>query len=583
MEKRWALKQQGELQKVKSISQALNIPNSLANLLVQRGVNSFEDAKDFFRPSLNNLHDPFLMKDMDKAVARVRTAIQKDEKILVYGDYDVDGTTAVALMYTFLKTLSEKIDFYIPDRYEEGYGISYKGIDYAIKEGFSLIVVLDCGIKAIEKIAYAKENGIDFIICDHHRPGDSLPPAVAILDPKRKDCEYPFKELSGCGVGFKLVQGYAQQYNIDREHLVEYLDLVVVSIASDIVPIVDENRILAYHGLKRISSIPRPGMKAIMSLSALWKEDSVPQIEKNLTISDLVFSIGPRINAAGRMESGRNSVELLICNDNEEAKKKANIINEHNNERRNLDSLTTTEALETIENDPDFENRKSTILFNPEWHKGVIGIVASRLTEVHYRPTIVFCESNGLVTGSARSVKDFDVYDAIDDCNDLLEHFGGHKYAAGLSLKPENLDEFKKRFEAKVSETIEDHMLIPEVSIDSVINLTEIVPKFFRILKQFSPFGPGNLSPIFLTKDLYDTGFSRKVGKNHIKLSVVHKHISCFPMSGIAFQLGDKVDFVINSEPFNMCYHVEENVWNGRTSLQLNVKDIKAGSEIIPF
>ncbi len=389
--------------------------------------------------------------------------------------------------------------------------------------------------------------------------------------------------MSGCGVGFKLVQGYAQQYHIDREHLVEYLDLVVVSIASDIVPIIDENRILAYHGLKRISSIPRPGMKAIMSLSALWKEDRVPQIEKNLTISDLVFSIGPRINAAGRMESGRNSVELLICNDNEEAKKKANIINEHNNERRNLDSLTTIEALETIENDPDFENRKSTILFNPDWHKGVIGIVASRLTEVHYRPTIVFCESNGLITGSARSVKDFDVYDAIDDCNDLLEHFGGHKYAAGLSLKPENLDEFKKRFEAKVSETIEDHMLIPEVSIDSVINLTEIVPKFFRILKQFSPFGPGNLSPTFLTKDLYDTGFSRKVGKNHIKLSVVHKHISCFPMSGIAFQLGDKVDFVINSEPFNMCYHVEENVWNGRTSLQLNVKDIKAGNEIIPF
>lgn len=583
MEKRWVLQKQSEPEKVKTISQALNIAPSLANLLVQRGVNSFEEAKDFFRPSLDNLHNPFLMKDMDKAVERLGKAILNNEKILVYGDYDVDGTTAVALMYTFLKTLSDSIEFYIPDRYDEGYGISYKGIDYAIKAGVTLIVVLDCGIKAIEKVAYAKENNVDFIICDHHRPDETLPPAAAILDPKRPDCEYPFKELSGCGVGFKLMQAYMEKHHIDPEQLIEYLDLVVVSIASDIVPIVDENRILAYHGLRRIHDVPRPGLKAIMALAGLWREDRTPSVEKPLTISDLVFSIGPRINAAGRMESGRNSVDLLICTEKEDAKQKANVINDHNTDRRNLDSLTTTQALEKITNDPTFVTKKSTVLYNPEWHKGVIGIVASRLTEVYYRPTIIFCQSNGLITGSARSVKDFDIYDAIDQCRDLLEHFGGHKYAAGLSIKPEKLAAFQEKFEQIVSSTIEDRMLVPEVAIDSTINLTDITPKFFRILKQFAPFGPGNLAPIFLTKDLYDSGFSRIVGKNHIKLSVVHKHISCFPMSGIAFQLGDKFEIIQSNRPFNICYHIEENIWNGRTSLQLNVKDMKPSEEEVPY
>ncbi len=576
MTKRWVLKQNVDPKKIKELSESLNINKTLAKLLVQRNIHTFDEARNFFRPSLEQLHDPFLMKDMEKAVSRIDEAIKNKEKILIYGDYDVDGTTAVALVYTFFKDFHDQIGFYIPDRYSEGYGISYKSIDFAAENNYKLVIALDCGIKAVEKVQHAKEKGLDFIICDHHRPGDTIPPAVAVLDAKRTDCNYPYDELSGCGVGFKLIQAYSKKYELPFENLIQYLDLVVVSIASDIVPITGENRILAYYGLKLLNSNPRPGLQAILNLANLGKTiGNTNKLTRNLGISDLVFMVGPRINAAGRIETGNNSVELLIANKPDEAGEMADLINECNNERRSLDSLTTTSALEKIGENEDLRKGKATIVYDPEWHKGVIGIVASRLTEVYYKPTIVFCKSNGLITGSARSVKDFDIYDAIDACSDLLEHFGGHKYAAGLSLKPENLDAFQKRFMQIVEDTITEEMMIPEIEIDAEINLTDISPKFFRILRQFAPFGPGNMSPVFRTRRLIDTGFSRIVGKNHIKLSVVHPHISGFPVSGIAFQLGDHFDVVKSNQPFSLCYHLEENEWNGKVSLQLNVKDIK--------
>ncbi len=576
MTKRWVLKQNVDPKKVKELSEALNINKTLAKLLVQRNIHTFDEARNFFRPNLEQLHDPFLMKDMEKAVSRIDEAIKNKEKILVYGDYDVDGTTAVALVYTFFKDFHDQIGFYIPDRYSEGYGISYKSIDFAAENNYKLVIALDCGIKAVEKVQHAKEKGLDFIICDHHRPGDTIPPAVAVLDAKRPDCNYPYDELSGCGVGFKLIQAYSKKYELPFENLIQYMDLVVVSIASDIVPITGENRILAYYGLKLLNSNPRPGLQAILNLANLGKTNgNSNKLTRNLGISDLVFMVGPRINAAGRIETGNNSVELLIANKPEEAGEMADLINECNNERRSLDSLTTTSALEKIGENEELRKGKATIVYDPEWHKGVIGIVASRLTEVYYKPTIVFCKSNGLITGSARSVKDFDIYDAIDACSDLLEHFGGHKYAAGLSLKPEKLEAFQKRFMQIVEDTITEEMMIPEIEIDAEINLTDISPKFFRILRQFAPFGPGNMSPVFRTRRLIDTGFSRIVGKNHIKLSVVHPHISGFPVSGIAFQLGDHFDVVKSNQPFSLCYHLEENEWNGKVSLQLNVKDIK--------
>ncbi len=579
MIKRWVLKQKVDPELVDNLARALNIEFTLAELLVQRDIYTYEAARDFFRPSLKKLHDPFLMKDMDKAIDRIDSALQNKEKILVYGDYDVDGTTAVALVFTFLRTYHKQIDFYIPDRYSEGYGISYKGIDFAAENDFKLIIALDCGIKAVEKVAYAKEKGVDFIICDHHRPGDIIPPAVAVLDAKRVDCNYPYKELSGCGVGFKLIQAFSINNKLPFENLMQYLDLVVVSIASDIVPITGENRILAHFGLKLINSSPRPGLKAILKSANLNRSNgNTHKMTRDLTISDMVFMVGPRINAAGRIETGNNSVELLNTNNDVDAERMAVQINECNNERRSLDSHTTAAALEMIEQSEELRKNKATIVYDPEWHKGVIGIVASRLTEVYYKPTIVFCKSNGLITGSARSVKDFDVYDAIDACSDLLEHFGGHKYAAGLSLKPENLEKFKARFMRMVEENITEAMMIPEVEIDAVLNLTDISPKFYRILKQFAPFGPGNMSPVFKTEKLIDTGFSRIVGKNHLKLSLVHPHISGFPVSGIAFQLGHQLDVVKSTKPFSICYHLEENEWNGKISLQLNVKDIKADS-----
>ena len=585
MERRWVVKEKVDQDIVLELSRALNISTLLAALLAQRGVTNFNEAKTFFRPKLLQLHDPFLMKDMDKAINRIETAITNYEKILVYGDYDVDGTTAVSLVYTFLKSIYKDIDFYIPDRYSEGYGISKAGVEFAHENNFSLVIALDCGIKAVGNIAYAKSLGVDFIVVDHHRPGDILPPAFAILDPKQADCNYPYKELSGCGLGFKLVQAFSKRNAMPFKPLEKFLDLVVVSIASDIVPITGENRILAYYGLKLINSNPRPAFTAILHYSNIKKKPDFSFVEeefvfnRKLTISDLVFLIGPRINAAGRMESGKNSVELLISNTIEVAIERAQQINQFNTERRNLDMQITQHALEIISQDQLNSGKKATIVYHPDWHKGVLGIVASRMTESYYRPTIVLTKSNGLITGSARSVKDFDIYNAIDHCYDLLEHFGGHKYAAGLSIKPENFDAFRDRFEEFVSETIEEKMLIPEIEIDAKIKLNNISTNFYKILRQFAPFGPENMSPTFMSEGVVDTGYACIVGKNHLKLSVIHPDISGFPVSGIAFQQGDKLPIIQSGRPFSICYHIEENEWNGHVSLQLNIKDIKPTEE----
>lgn len=590
METRWIIAQEADKQNVKDLSDALGIDEILASLLVQRGITTFDEAKDFFRPSLSHLHDPFLMKDMDKAVDRLQLAMQNGEKVLIYGDYDVDGTTAVALIYTYLKNLinKKKIEFYIPDRYEEGYGISYKGIDYAAENGFGLVIVLDCGIKAVEKIEYANEKGVDFIICDHHRPGDEIPNAVAVLDSKRVDCQYPYKELSGCGVGFKLVTALSMRLGRPIEEVYALMDYVAVSIAADIVPITGENRVLAYFGLKLLNRRPRPGIEAVLRHANIRRRDEITNaevesqnvLEREMTISDLVFLIGPRINAAGRLEKASDSVRLLIATNYEHAEKLASSINDLNAKRREFDNAITEEALAMIEADEKMRLAKSTVIFNENWHKGVIGIVASRLTDSYYRPTIVLTRSGNLITGSARSIKNFDIYDAIDDCSDLLEHFGGHKYAAGLSLKPENLPAFAERFEKYVSEHLENEELVPELNVDIRLNFSDITPKFVRILKQFAPFGPGNLSPVFLSDNVVDTGYSRAVGNHkHLKLTVMQKDNPDDTFAGIAFQKGDLFDRIHEKEPFSMCYYVEENFWLGKTTLQLNVKDIKFPDE----
>lgn len=578
MQKRWALKPQGHPEVVENLSKALGVDTYLANLLVQRGIATFGQARTFFRPSLEDLYDPFRMQDMEQAVERIGQAVEHKEPILVYGDYDVDGTSAVALVYTFLKNFHENIDFYIPDRYTEGYGISMKGIDYAHQTGVKLIIALDCGIKAVEKVAYALEKQIDFIICDHHRPGPDLPEALAILDPKRNDCPYPYKELSGCGIGFKLIQAYASRKGIPFDELIQYLDLVAISIASDIVDITGENRILAYFGLRLINTRPRPGLEALLRYASMMrKEDANGKFvfNRELTITDLVFMIGPRINAAGRIESGRNSVRLLITKDLNEALLIADQINSNNIERKNLDMLATQQAIGMINTSESMKSARSTVIFHPEWHKGVIGIVASRLTETFYRPTIVMTLSNGLITGSARSVKDFDIYEAVDACSDLLEHFGGHKFAAGLSLKPENLSAFCEKFESTVSNRLEGIELVPVMEIDLELPLNAISSKFYNVLKQFAPFGPGNMAPLFMTRGLVDAGGSRVVGKNHLKLGVVHPEIPGGPFSAIAFQQGEHFNLIDKQMPFNICYHVEENEWNGAVNLQLNIKDIK--------
>ena len=586
VETRWIIAQDVEQQKVKELSKAIGVDDKLATLLVQRGITTYNEAKDFFRPSLNQLHDPFLMKDMDKAVDRLVKAMKDGEKILIYGDYDVDGTTAVALIYTYLKNLinKKKIEFYIPDRYEEGYGISYKGIDYAADNGFGLVIVLDCGIKAVEKINYANERGVDFIICDHHRPGDEIPQAVAVLDSKRNDCGYPYKELSGCGVGFKLITGLSMRLGRPIEEVYELLDYVAVSIAADIVPITGENRILAFFGLKLLNKKPRPGIEAVLGHAYIHRKEEYSSsemekqnvLERELTISDLVFLIGPRINAAGRLEKASDSVRLLIATNQNHAEKLAASINDLNVKRREFDNAITEEALSMIDADEKMRNAKSTVIFNENWHKGVIGIVASRLTDSYYRPTIVLTRSGNLITGSARSIKNFDIYDAIDNCSDLLEHFGGHKYAAGLSLKPENLEKFSERFEQYVSEHLDEDELIPELNVDIKMDFSNITPKFVRILKQFAPFGPGNLSPVFLTENVIDSGYSRAVGnKKHLKLTVTQRDNTENVFAGIAFQKGDLFERIHSKEPFSMCYYIEENFWQGKTTLQLNVKDIK--------
>jgi single-stranded-DNA-specific exonuclease len=564
--KRWKIKEKADQTIVQKLSAELGIDGTLANILVQRGINSFTEAKDFFRPSLTHLHDPFLMKDMDKAIARIETALKKNEGILIYGDYDVDGTTAVALVFTFLKSIHKNIDYYIPDRYAEGYGISFTGIDWARDNGYSLIIALDCGIKSVDKVEYATKHNIDFIICDHHRPGNEIPQAIAVLDPKRNDCNYPFKELSGCGLGLKLVQAYLVKNKLPFEDLEPYLDLAVVSIAADIVPVVDENRILAYYGLKRFNTNPRPGFKAMLELA---------NVKRELTVSDLVFIIGPRINAAGRIENGKKAVELLISDNSASALLSGQNINITNTQRRDLDVKITEHALSMIDNNETLIDRKSTVLFHNEWHKGVIGIVASRLTEKYYRPTIVLTESNGMATGSARSVKDFDVYEAIEACSELLEQFGGHKYAAGLTMKLENVEAFQKKFESIVASTIADYMLIPEIEIDDTIQFGDINQKFLRILKQLAPFGPENMSPVFLTNNVIDSGKICIVGSNHLKMNLQDAKDPKETFAAIAFGAGHLFNDIYQRKPFNICYTIEENEWNGNTSVQLNIKDIK--------
>lgn len=562
---RWTIKPKPESTKLAIMKKALQVDDTVATLLLQRGIDTYEAAKTFFRPSFNDLHNPYLMKDMDKAVSRIEAAIENNENILVYGDYDVDGTTSVALMSSYLKTKTENVATYIPDRYVEGYGVSYKGIDFAEDNGFSLIIALDCGVKAIEKVAYAKGKSIDFIICDHHRPGDKIPEAVAVLDPKRDDCAYPFKELCGCGVGFKLICALAEKDEKTPEDLVEYLDLVATAIGADIVPIVDENRALTYFGLQVINSNPRPGMKAMI---AEVKKDE-------LTITDVVFIIAPRINAAGRMKHGNHAVTLLTETDFNLAAKHALDIDQYNTDRRETDKRITEEALVQIEENSEQE-RFSTVVYDENWHKGVIGIVASRLIETYYRPTLVFTKSGNKLAASARSVKGFDVYNALEACSEFIEQFGGHKYAAGLTLLPENYEAFKTKFESVVKESIDPKLLTPELKIDSEINLNEIDHRLYRILSQFAPFGPGNMTPVFMTQAIKDTGWGKCVGEDdkHLRFTATQKaneKLVC-----IGFGLGDKLDIIKDKKSFNVVYTIDKNHWNGNISLQLKLKDIKA-------
>lgn len=569
LEKSWVLQSSGDADKIKQLSDELGIDPTLSNLLVQRGVYTFEDAKKFFRPQLENLYDPFLMKDMDKAVERVSRAIESGEHILVYGDYDVDGTTAVALMYSFLSKLSPNVSYYIPDRYNEGYGISYEGIKHAQENSISLIIVLDCGIKANEKIHLAKTLGIDFIVCDHHLPGDTIPDAVAVLDPMRPDCSYPTTELSGCGVGFKLIQAYSKVKNLPFDDLLVYLDLVAVSIAADIVPVTGENRILAFYGLKRLNQQPRKGLKHIIRLSGLENHP--------IAIDDIVFKIGPRINAAGRMESGKTAVDLLTAETDEVAREIADLINSVNNDRKSVDRIITQEAIAMVEGDRGMEQKKATVLYNPSWHKGVVGIVASRLIESFFRPTIVLTQSNGFVTGSARSIPGFDLYQAVEACSDLLETFGGHMYAAGLTMKEENFAVFKQRFEDFVALNIVESTMTPQVDVHARLDFKQITPKFFRILKQFQPFGPGNMSPVFLTENVYDNGNSRAVGSDgeHIRLELIQEEEPYRPIPGIAFHQSEHFEYIQAGNPFDICYSVAENYYRGVANIQLRVKDIK--------
>lgn len=560
---RWTKTEIPDYSKVEQLQTALGVDAKIAELLVQRNIENFEDAKQFFRPKLEHLHDPFLMKYMQTATERIVKALESKEPIMVYGDYDVDGTTSVAMMSSYLSQLSENIISYIPDRYSEGYGVSYQGIDYAKSQNISLIVALDCGIKAVEKVEYAQKLGIDFVICDHHRPGDKVPEAVAVLDPKQADCNYPYDELCGCGVGFKLIQAIQKTLGRSERKIYQYLDLVATAIGSDIVPITGENRILAHFGLKLINARKRAGFKAIL--------DNVKK--QSLTITDVVFMIGPRINAAGRMKHGLFAVELLSEKDVEKAKKLANSIEEFNTDRKDTDRKITTEALEMISENKE-ENRFTTVVYHPDWHKGVIGIVASRLTETYYRPTLVFTKNGENLAASARSVKGFDVYNALEASSEFITQFGGHKYAAGLTLAEDDFENFKIKFEEVVQQSIDPELLIPEIKYDTEIQFEDITPKFIRILKQFAPFGPGNMKPTFVSKNVTSTGYVKMLGEDE-------KHLKCNIKSGnlvfgsIGFGLGDKAEIVQNNAEFDIIFNLEENEWNGNISLQLNLKDLR--------
>jgi single-stranded-DNA-specific exonuclease len=574
MEKKWIIKEKGDAVVVKQLANALEVSESLANLMVQRNITSFDDAKAFFRPSLDCLHDPFLMKDMNIAVDRISTAIGKNEKILVYGDYDVDGTTAVAMMYSFIKERYSNVEFYIPDRYKEGYGVSFKGLDYAYENNCKLVITLDCGIKAVEKVKYARSKGLDVIICDHHYPGDEIPAAIAVLDPKQPDCSYPYKDLSGCGVGFKLIQGYSRVHNIPFSAISHYLDLVAVSIASDIVPITGENRILAYFGLKQLNESPRTGLKEIIKGAEVTKE---------LTVEDVVFKIGPRINAAGRMESGSTAVDLLVSSDKTIALGMSNNINNFNIERRSVDRIITNEALRMISDDPRHPNGRTTVLYNPGWHKGVIGIVASRLIETYYRPTVILTESNGFATGSARSVPGYDLYQAIETCSDLLVSFGGHMFAAGLTLEKDKIKAFSEKFDQYVSDTITEDQLVPRVFIDSEISFSDISEKYYSVINQFQPFVPENMAPVFVSRNIFETGNGRMVGTSgeHLKLSLCQESTGNKAFPAIAFGQANHFEYIKSGKPFDICYTIDINEFRGTKTLQLNIRDIKPPSDQI--
>lgn len=581
--KRWVVKPQGHPATVEYLSASLGIPRVLANLLVQRGIDTPAQAERFFDPNLEDLHDPFLMKDMDRAVERIERALSTGEKIMVFGDYDVDGTTAVALMYIFLRRMGhEKLLFYIPDRYTEGYGISYQGIDYARRKGVTLIIALDCGIKSVEKVEYAKERAIDFIICDHHLPGDTIPEAVAVLDAKRVDCTYPFKELSGCGVGFKLAQAYTVKNGIPFSELERLLDLTAVSIASDIVPLVDENRILAHYGLKRLNQNPNKGLLSIIKICGLENH--------NITIDDIVFKIGPRINAAGRMavesedgmpvlSGGHAAVNLMIERDMDTATAFGSIIDEYNSDRKSIDRSVTQEAHDSIEHSAEMKSHKSIVIYNPKWMKGIVGIVASRLIETYYKPTVVLTMSNGFVTGSARSVPGFDLYQAVESCADLLENFGGHMYAAGLTMRPENVAEFTRRFHAYVEENIDPEMLIPQVEIDAPLLFSEVTPEFRYHMARFQPFGPGNTAPVFMTAGVSNRGDAKLVGVEceHLRADLTQGEKPNTTIAAIAFQQPSHYEYVRSGRPVDVCYSIVENHYRGKTTPQLRIKDIKIG------
>lgn len=568
MKKNWIIKDNTDSVVVRQLMNSLNVSKSLAIMMVQRGITTYEEAESFFRPNLNTLHDPFLMKDMNIAVDRISSAIDKNEKIMIYGDYDVDGTTSVALMYSFLKQYSSNLDYYIPNRYREGYGVSKEGLDYAHETNCRLVITLDCGIKAVENAKYARQLGLDLIICDHHLPGDIIPDAIAVLDPKQPGCSYPYKELSGCGVGFKFIQAYSMINNKPFDDLIPYLDLVAVSIASDIVPLTGENRVMAYYGLKQLNNSPRMGLGKIIKES---------EVKKEMSIEDVVFKIGPRINAAGRMESGRRAVELLVSEDGVLASVISKEIDNNNKDRRSVDRMITTEALRMISSGQRQANSRTTVLYNPEWHKGVIGIVASRLIETHYRPTVILTESNGFATGSARSVVGYDLYQAIESCSDLLESFGGHMFAAGLTLKKENVPAFIDKFEEYVSRTISDDQLTPRVDVDIEIEFDEITDKFYNILKQFQPFGPQNMSPVFVTRNVSDTGKGRNVGSagEHLKLDLCSETTGTTSFSAIAFGHGDRWDMIKDGKAIDIAYTLEINEFRGTRNIQLNIKDIK--------